>query len=91
MEVDHINGNRLDNRRENLRICTHAKNMVNRGVYKNNTSKFKGVSKHKGENKWRAIVAGKQIGQFDTDIEAARAYNAKMIELHGEFAKLNPV
>lgn len=54
--VDHVNGDPLDNRKENLRICRHVDNMRNRGASKNNTSGFKGVSWHKNRNGWTANI-----------------------------------
>jgi hypothetical protein len=93
--VDHKNGNGLDNRRENLRICTKAENRRNarkaRGV-----SRFKGVcpSGYPGRP-WCAQICihGKSIflGNYPTEVEAARAYNAAAIELFGEFARLNEI
>jgi hypothetical protein len=93
METDHINGKPLDNRKENLRICTRAENGRNRGYPKNNTSGFKGVYWHKGGKKWCAQIAHNKkriyIGCFKDKEEAARAYDAKAKELFGEFARLN--
>jgi len=94
MCVDHINGNPLDNRKSNLRICTRSENMRNRGAQKNNTSGYKGVSWHKHKKKWGCKINkhnGKQIhvGYYKDKEEAARAYDKKAKEFHGEFAKLN--
>ncbi len=91
MEVDHINGNKLDNRRANLRVCTHAENVRNRPVTGKNRSGHKGVYFNHG--KWRAMIGygGKAIhlGNFNTIEEAARAYDAAAEHYHGEFAKTN--
>ena len=54
MHIDHINHNGLDNRKENLRICTNRQNSRNRKASKRNTSGIKGVSRHKLSNKWQA-------------------------------------
>jgi hypothetical protein len=93
LEVDHDNGNRLDNRRENLRPATKSQNMSNRGPFLNNKSGFKGVCWHKRRQKWIAQihVSGKRthLGYFDDPIAAARAYDAAALELHGAFARLN--
>lgn len=93
MEIDHINHNGLDNRRYNLRICTHAQNCQNRKPYKNKLSKHKGVTWRKDSKKWKAQIRfnGKQmsIGSYITESEAIRAYNKKAKELFGEFAYLN--
>jgi hypothetical protein len=90
--VDHVNGNGLDNRRENLRICTRQENLWNqrkRGV----RSRFKGVHPRPGRKRWQAIITIdsklKALGTFDTEEEAARAYDAKALELRGSFASLN--
>jgi len=93
--VDHINGNGLDNRKENLRIATYAQNSYNSGRQKNNSSGFKGVSWEnvRGSKNWRAqlTVNGKKvrIGRFKTPKEAALAHDKKAKELHGAFAYLN--
>jgi hypothetical protein len=93
--VDHKNRNKLDNRKENLRICTQMENIKNRGISKNNTSGFKGVSFCKDIKKWGAFIMCDYIpifiGTFSTKEEAALAYNEKAKELHGEFAVLNEV
>ena len=93
MCVDHINGNPLDNRKSNLRICTNAENQRNRGANKNNKSGYKGVYWTKPNKRWLSQIRhnGKQvyIGHYKNKEEAARAYDKKAKELHGEFAYLN--
>jgi len=89
--IDHINGNQLDNRKCNLRICSHQENMMNRRIHKNNTSGYKGVTFHRESKKWRAQITLDskriQIGYFDDPNEAHKAYCEKAKELHGEFAR----
>lgn len=92
--VDHINGNGLDNRRANLRVCTHSQNMANRPAGKGGKYGFKGV-KPSGR-RWLAQINRDSpqpeycyLGTFDTIEEAARAYDAKAREWYGEFAHLN--
>lgn len=88
--TDHINEDKLDNRRANLRIATNAENLQNRGKYRTNTSGFKGVSWDRGRGKWRANIGvnGKYIhlGYFTTPEAAHEAYCAAALEMHGEFA-----
>lgn len=95
MEVDHISGNTLDNRKSNLRICTHFQNMLNKKNYKNSSSKFKGVGWVKKPQKWRARIRIDHkiyhLGYFDSEVEAAKAYNEAAEKLHGEFARLNEI
>lgn len=86
-KTDHINRNSLDNRRQNLRVATTSQNSVNCLKSHRNTSGYKGVNFIKG--RWRATVGNKHIGVFDNPIDAARAYDAVMIEKYGEFAYLN--
>lgn len=89
-QVDHINGNPLDNRRANLRVCTQTENKRNRGAQINNNSGFKGVSFHKQRRKWAAQVTadGKQkyLGLFETPQLAHEMYCLAADMLHGEFA-----
>jgi hypothetical protein len=90
--VDHINGNRQDNRRCNLRVCTQAENM--RNTRKScGTSRFKGVSWNRKYRKWVVSIHrdGKDIwlGNFDDEIKAAQAYDKAARELFGPFARLN--
>ena len=92
-EVDHINQNRLDCRRCNLRLATHAENAWNGTLRSTNTSGFRGVFWHPRLKKWRARITwqgrGIHIGVFTDITEAARAYDAKARELFGKFAALN--
>lgn len=92
-EVDHINHDKLDNRRENLRICTRGQNVHNYVVMVSNTSGYKGVHWHKVANKWQARIRINytriNLGLFINKDDAARAYNEAAIRLHGEFAVLN--
>lgn len=91
--IDHINGNGLDNRRENLRICTQQQNICNSRKRKNTSSKYKGVSWYARGHKWAAYIQTKNkqkhLGYFDKAIEAALAYNTAAKKLHGQFARLN--
>lgn len=92
MEVDHINGDGLDNRRSNLRLATHAQNTRNRRRPRTNTSGFKGVHLHKSAGKWVAQItnAGKYLylGLFETPESAYAARVAASAELHGEFGRV---
>jgi len=90
--VDHINGNSLDNRKCNLRICEQAQNLMNQRIRKDTTTGFKGVSK-RGENKYRAYITinkkQKNLGLYNCPIEAARAYDAAAKNHFQSFAKTN--
>jgi hypothetical protein len=88
-EVDHKNGNKLDNRKENLRVCTHSKNGANCKITQRNTSGFKGVSFEKSTGRWKAYLSTKTLGRFDTAEEAARAYDRVALLAYEEFAILN--
>lgn len=94
--LDHINGNRLDNRRCNLRMCQKADNNKNRRVNKANTSsRYKGVTWREHAHAWKAYIKidRKQIhlGYFKDEREAGKAYNEAAKQLFGEFACLNEV
>jgi hypothetical protein len=98
-EVDHINKNKLDNRRSNLRKCSRAQNARNRDKQANNSSGYKGVTWDPVNELWisRVIerVNGKQkshfLGRFSCKHAAAEAYNKAAQVLHGEFVRLNTI
>jgi hypothetical protein len=94
-QIDHIDGNGLNNCSSNLRIVTLAQNQYNQKLSKNNKSGFKGVYWDREFGKWRANIRFngklKHLGRFDDPIEAAKAYNDAALEYFGEFARLNPV
>ena len=93
--VDHINGDGLDNRKCNLRVCSKAQNLRNRDKNKNNTSGYKGVFWTERDQKWYAKItynlAQHYLGCYNTKEEAAQAYNKAAQKYHGEFALLNDV
>jgi hypothetical protein len=91
--VDHINGNSLDNRRKNLRVCTSPQNSCNQKKRSNGKVEYKGVSRKNGRDVFVCqIQVGKKkmhIGYFTCKIDAARAYDDAAKIHHGEFARLN--
>jgi len=93
MVVDHIDGNKPNNCRSNLRICTRQENLQNRPKRIDCVSRFKGVHYHKRSGKWhaQADLAGEYFRTrlFADEVEAARAYDRLAVELFGEFAYLN--
>lgn len=95
MHTDHINGDKLDNRKSNLRTCVHRENQRNRGKAVRTSSKYKGVYWHGRDQKWvsRIVNKGKKIhlGYFDNEVDAALAYNEAAKQMFGEFARLNVV
>lgn len=94
MDVDHINGNKLDNRRSNLRVCTHKQNMWNMSAHKATSSRFKGVTAVAATGNWCAVVGNTRtsyiaMGTYRSEEDAARAADRGAIKLYGEFARLN--
>lgn len=91
--VDHINGNGLDNRKSNLRICSKTQNQQNQKPRHTAISKYKGVGFYKRDLKWRArVIHNKkdiELGKFDNEISAALAYDEAAEKYHKEFAWLN--
>jgi hypothetical protein len=82
LEVDHINRDKLDNRRENLRLCSHAENMRNRSVQKNNKTGYKGITYSKERNKWQVHVypngRARAVGRFkDFDLAVVALLEAQ--------------
>lgn len=88
-DTDHINHNRADNRRSNLRVATHIQNCWNNSGHSDSKSQYKGVCYFQESDKWRASINAHHIGLFDTEIEAAYAHDAVAREKHGKFAYLN--
>jgi len=95
MVVDHINHNPLDNRKENLRICTSAENTRNRKIKEGCTSKYKGVIYREKRKKYVATIVFNRktynLGYYKNEIDAAIAYNEAAIKYHGEFAYINKI
>lgn len=92
-EVDHINRNKLDCRRENLRLATRSQNNVNKGKRKGTSSKYIGVRWHKRDQKWEAYCSingkNKNLGYYDDEDEAGKVRDRAVLELYGPFAVLN--
>ncbi len=89
--IDHINQVKDDNRIENLRQATNTQNQANKTKRKILSSVFKGVCWKKMNNKWEAQISGKYLGLFDSEIDAAIAYNNAAVELFGEYALTNKI
>lgn len=93
-DVDHINGNGLDNRRENLRICTRQENSRNSAPRSGAASKYKGVVISR-QGTYRARISDgktlRSLGTYKTEVEAAVAYNIAATTTFGSFARLNKI
>lgn len=91
MQVDHIDCNGLNNRRNNLRVATPSQNQYNKRRAANNSSGAKGVYWHKGDGRWHAQIRANNVkyhlGVFDTPEKAHAAYVAASLSLHGEFGR----
>jgi hypothetical protein len=91
--VDHIDHNGLNNRRENLRVCTFAENCRNLRSSRHKTSKYKGVHWRKRCKKWAAQITCENksyhLGYFTDELAAAKAYDKAAKKYHGDFASLN--
>lgn len=99
IQVDHINGNKLDNRKENLRIATPSQNQANKPkTSKKCSSRYRGVCYEPtstSKKKWRAMAmengTSHYLGHFTTEQEAALAYNAAAKKFYGDYAKINQI
>lgn len=93
MSVDHKDGDSLNNRRSNLRVCTPSENTYNAKLSVSNTSGYKGVYFQKSLGKYVARIGreGTYLGVFTSVVEAAKVYNEHAKKRYGEFARLNPL
>lgn len=93
VEVDHVDHKGLNNTRKNLRFATRSENACNSRKHRDGASGYKGVSWRKDRGRWEASICvnrrSQLIGFFSSRRAAARAYDARAAELHGEFAALN--
>lgn len=94
MQVDHIDNNKLNNQKNNLRVCTSAENRRNTPRHKNNKSGYKGVCLNRHKTGWVSTIVYKgkkyKLGNnFKSPEEAAKAYDIAALKYHGEFANLN--
>lgn len=92
-EIDHINGNKLDNQKTNLRNVSHRQNAINKGLFKNSRTGYKGVCWDIVHKRYHVTLRynGKKVflGRYDNLIEAAKAYDEGAKKYFGEFARLN--
>lgn len=93
-DIDHINGNKLDNRKSNLRLCNRSQNMANTPS-RGGTSQYKGVGWDRTRQKWQAKITVNyrtiNLGRFDIEVDAARAYNDAALHYFGSFAAINKI
>lgn len=92
-ETDHINMDKLDNQRVNLRLATGSQNRMNRKRYKGSTSQYKGVHWNKKKKRWQSRITVNEkirhLGYFINEDDAGRAYDEQARKLFGEYARLN--
>lgn len=86
--IDHINRDKLDNRRANLRLATVSQNTANHPGY-GHSSRYKGVTWNKRARRWQVAVQHRYVGVFASEEDAARAYDRAALAAYGEFAFLN--
>lgn len=92
--IDHVDGNGCNNQKDNLRICTNSQNQANRPKRKYSIALYKGISQSNSKKGgWRAQIKingrVKSLGYFNTQEQAALAYNEAAKIIHGEFANIN--
>lgn len=91
--VDHINHDTFDNRKSNLRVCSQLENTRNSRIQTRGNSKFKGVHWREDKRKFVAYITinkkRKHIGYFDSEFEAAKAYNREAMKFFGKYANVN--
>lgn len=88
LDVDHIDGNGLNNSLNNLRECTMSQNLGNSRRHKDNHSGVKGVSWNKDKKKWKVRIKGFHLGYFDSLDDAAAVYEMAAKKVFGDFARL---
>jgi len=92
---DHKDHNTLDNRKQNLRVCTQSENLRNQKLHKNNKSGYKGIRWRNKNKKWEAYIGLNHkythLGSYKNKLDAVLAYNQAAIKYYGEFARLNNV
>lgn len=95
MEVDHIDRDILNNRKSNIRNVSSSQNKMNRQHQTRGRSQYKGVYWHGQRNRWAVQIKANgtriHVGLFDSEIDAAIAYNDAALEYFGEFAYINPI